>query len=379
MKKYSKKATENKDFVLRNALMIFFIINSLVYLFNFPNKIRLLVMIGTGVVGYLGSLGFIKRNNAVILLLYTILVSGVTGRLYNGNISLGNYIATIMYLGIAIILLTGKLNPKFTRIYFYGLSAFFVYNILIEKGAHKVLYHVSRNYISVLMLAALALIYISDHKTSNHKVNKKVSVLPAFVFFIISVWAVGRGGILTSGFILAFIILFRINDIKNKDYRDIIISSFIVIIVVGGVIFLSTGIPARYLSQFLIKGLETPRTIMYADYFSKTMDTPLNLIFGTPISSITEIVIKDRNLHNSFIQSHAYFGIVFFLMIITMILRALVYYYKEGNKVYLILLLGLVLRGFLDRLFFSGYMEPILYYLILYPYVKVDKLNKGKR
>ncbi len=350
-------------------ILIFYIYNALVYLTGWPEITRIFLAIIIGFIGYLYCFSILYNDIRVSIFIALMLVMGLYGKIYNKNISAGNLVATISYIGMGLIMLRYKMNYKITRAMFYGLAIFFLYKIFIRVPSNEVLHHVSRNYISVLMLINISLLYISAIDN-----NKRIAMTPAILCFIISIWAVGRGGIITSGLLLTGILFIKFFLKGNKQNKKILI-------IVSGlflIIFIKIAIDLDFLSKYFVafqtKGMETPRFFMYKEYLIAVKQKFLNFMLGAPLEETKTFVIYSGNFHNSFIQMHAYFGFLPFIVIVFFIFHSILFSIRTQNYVFVILIFILIVRAFTDRLFFSGYAEPLLYYYCFYPLVKPKEI-----
>lgn len=360
--------TSRKKLFPEILIPIFFIYNALVYLTGWPEITRMFLVVITGSVGYLFCFNMIHKNVKIPFFILLTVLTGLCSMVYNQNMRAGNFIATILYIGMAMIMLKYKMNHNITRIMFYGLSIFFLYEMFMGESSSEVLYHVSRNYISVLMLTNLNLLYLSDIDN-----NQPITLTPAILCFIISMWGIGRGGIITSGLLLGGILLIKVFSKLSGEQKKffIIISGSLLVILL--IILMNTNILLKYFVAFQTKGMKTPRTFIYKEYLSAAKETFMNSVLGPPMRDMRVSTVYSRNFHNSFIQAHAYYGLLFSIVIIFLLFNSLIFFIKRKNYVFVVLILTLAMRAFTDRLFFSGYAEPLLYYYCFYPLIKHEK------
>lgn len=346
-------------------ISIFFTYNALVYLTGWPEISRIFLLAFIGFTGYLFCFNILHKNIKISFFVLLIVLTGICSVVYNQNMRVGNFVSTILYIGMAMIMLKYKMNHDVIRIMFYGLSAFFLYKMFIGESSSEILYHVSRNYISVLMITNLNLLYLSDIDN-----NKPITLTPAILCFIISIWGIGRGGIIVSGLLLGGIALVKIFSKLSGEQRKILIIALGSLFVVFIIILINTDFVSKYFVAFQTKGMKTPRTFIYEEYLSAAKQTFMNLIFGPPMKNMNVSDVYSRNFHNSFIQMHAYYGLVFSIVVIFLLFNSLMFFAKRKDYVFVILILTLSMRAFTDRLFFSGYAEPLLYYYCFYPLIK---------
>ena len=169
----------------------------------------------------------------------------------------------------------------------------------------------------------------------------------ATLTFVISVMAVGRGGIIASFIILMFLF---IELSKNKTTMIIIISISVLFI-----IFLQSKIYAIYgevysYTKFGIEGFGTERYNIYSSYLS-SLDFN-NIIFGSK-SNEPEFVFWDGGSHNSYILTHMHMGLGV-LGILYIILYSMTIFYKCREFVLLGIILSISVRAFSDTHLIRG-------------------------
>lgn len=359
----------NRKFI-RMILPVFFMFNAMVYFTGLPEISRLPLLVLGGMTGYAVSISLLENNRKILMFILCTLFFGFISKLANNNISLGTFLATFMYMGMSLILLKFKVDLRAARLLYWGLTFIFFCFMVTGVVSSNVLHHVSRNYISVLMLTSLILLYIVS------KIHKKnITVVPPILFFAISFWAVGRGGILTSGIFLAGVLM--IEFVVHGKYRDkrylaalgLIVAAFLI------VAFIEADTIGRIMESLLRRGFtSSSRTRFLEEYTSNMFSSVKNFIFGPPISTMSVQATHGGNFHNSFIQMHAYFGIFYFIAVIAGIGHSLAYFFRQKDYISVVIILSLMIRASTDRLFFSGYSEPFLFYYLFYPFYQ----NKPK-
>lgn len=358
--------TNTKDYFFKLLVPLFFVFNAVVYIAGFPEMSKIFVAGAIGILGFVFSYNIISSNKKIAIFFIIMMVSAFFSSLFNQNISSGNFIATIFYMGMAFILLEFGVDQKLSTMFFYGLSAYFFLQIASGNPPDHILSFVSRNYISVLMITSVILVYIS-----NEDEKEEIKVLPATITFIISYWALGRGGIISAGILLLGVLYIRFSRLFKKINK---IKAILGIFVIGaGVIYAAITVEiqiiTKYFTAFSGRGLDTPRFAMYNEYLEAASKSIFDFLLGPRINEIRAIARHDGNSHNSFIQLHAYFGIIFLIVVLILIINSMLFFLKQHHYIFALLFFVLLTRAFTDRLFFSGYAEPLLYYFIFYPLI----------
>lgn len=247
------------------------------------------------------------------LLLSSVLVSSIL--ISRSPFGFGNIANVISSSGIAILILRNKVYMNLVLAWFLLVSGYYFF--LIFQGVIPELAHStdnSRNSVSVHMLFVTATIYIIYYLNRSY-----LPWWPALIFFVICLWAVGRGGLLTSGILFTVILADKLKNVVKR-------ASSIGLLVVGLIILVSIG---DKVALFFNELIVIERTIN--DAFSRTevassRDNILSDFYRN--SSIVDMIIGQDlykgvmwqewggNTHNSFISLIAYagfFGIVTFV------------------------------------------------------------------
>lgn len=362
------KLNTSKENFYKNLIPWFYILISCIYLIGLPTIYRVYFSFFIVIISIPVIANMLKRNPLLLVFFLLFIVSAISTNLHNYNHSMEKsyFWSSLMYINMAILLLRYGPNFKYSKFLFYIVSLFFVCNMIIGVKSDTVLQHISRNYISVLMLVNMNLYYIGAKGE-----KKDLGLLPAILFFIISVWSVGRGPIITSGFFLTCILLIKIFREENKVYKKSLIISLIILIIILSIFVVDFDFILNYFVQFKIKGaVDASRISIYKEYFSASVNSISNFLLGVSIESLYSGQVYSGNLHNSFLQMHAYFGLTFSAVVLVLLFKSIIFFVKRKDFVMVALILTLLIRASTDMLFFTGYPEVFLYYYCLYPYIR---------
>ncbi len=366
---------------IENAcLYLFFILTIVVVVFN---DNRLLFYARYAILGIGAFFGYLycfeKKGSAYhpILFVLFIAVCWLLGYVFQdgyNNYPPADFFYTVFYIGLAVILLKNKYNHKITFILYCFLLLSILYKYIQVGDINSLLNNYSRNYISVLMLFCLLFYYLSCHDK-----GKKFFVFPVIIAFFISVFFRGRGGIVTFGFLAAALIILRIRILENKSARKLYAILLVVICVIAAFIIVNNS-DALFedpeaglsLSRFQDKGMvDLERTKIWNGFLSNNTRSFDSFLLG----SNTRLVRPEGNLHNSFLQSYASFGLIGFAGLIILIIRSFVIGIKRREVLWLILYSALLIRAFTDLLMFQGFCELFIYYFIFY--WSINSLHKS--
>ena len=348
-------------------------------LFYLANLIRMLTISSTPYLASLygiGGLGilmalFNRRYRLVKVLLFYLLygLTLVINWVLIGNVSFSSIVVNVLLIGITFIMLLRQWTYKEGRIVFYITALFMLYSAISRGNARRILIS-SNNYVSVLMLLAVSFYYIAVDLDSRKL--RTIDILPAFMCFLLAIWARGRGGILSTAVLLVLIVLIYLKKLTNKRVKRTIF--VIVILFAVGVFLLIRNI--NLYSAFMTLGKwgtrgtdNAARIKIWGAYFSKMGESIGYILAGAPLSSIPIIAAFGGNCHNSFIQLHAYNGIITFAVFFVMTIQAIVYYLKNENYVMAAMAAVIILRGSSDKFIFGQYGMPIMLFFALYPII----------
>lgn len=227
----------------------------------------------------------------------------------------------------------------------------------------------SQNMVGFYYLCFVVLYYFEEFKRGV--VN--YSIYPALSSLVLSLLLFGRSSIVISIFLMIFILYFNLkkSNSLNKLKILLLLSSAVIIslIYLNSFIlnFLELG-----LSRFGQEGTDlTGRSEIWKTYINHFFGNLKNLVFGVPLNSDYIFIKHDRNLHNSYLIAHSFFGLyAFYLFFI--IAKSL----KFRSEYYFLsfLLILLLIRGFTDGIFFVNYNDYVLFSIVFF----INPLKKVK-
>ena len=302
----------------------------------------------------------IPKKVTVISLLFAYILFSFLSSLYTENYRFQDYFLLLQYMGVGLLLIKFRLNNKIIRTSFYIHTLFFVLLILLGTHPNDV-FTVSRNNISSIMIIQCSLLYMSDKQMDN-----KIKILPSIILFIISIWAIGRSGIISAIVLLVGIILINQNSSKHKFFKAFSLTIFLSSFYLVAINFLYDSIFKNAVERESNQTLLDPaRTMIIEEYLKKASESFYNLILGFHIKDNFVFSIFSYNLHNAYLRLHSLSGLGGVLIFIILIVRAAFMYFKDKNYILLLLLVVIILRMSTDILAFHGPFDPLIYYLTL--------------
>lgn len=352
----------------------FLFLTTYIFLFCYNHSVfilRFCFLITGALIGYIKC--FIDNKKfyypLFFMLIATILwVLTVLGQGTYQNYSKENFLYTICYMGIAVLIL----NNEYNHIISLGMYGFTASCILVRifHGVEKdkILLANSHNFISVLLLSTMLLYYIS----CNDK-KKTILITPAFIFLGINMYATGRSGIIVSVFLVLSLLIYKYSTNKQAKYWICFVilfflSFFAIFIIQPNDTML---LFRQYFSGFFQRGLNSNgRSKIWISFISNNFETVRKVFFGSDVLES----FSDGNMHNMFFQAYASFGLIGFIALIILIINTIYIGLKKKQYLWIIMFSCLILRALTDRIFFQGYCELYLYYFVYYfAYHKKEK------
>lgn len=347
-------------------------------LFYLANLIRMMMitttpyfitLYGVGVLGVL--MAFFSRKYKLDNILAFILLYGLTlviNWITIGNITFSDIMVNVLLVGITLVMLINRWTYWEGIIIFYATALAVLYALNTRTVLR--IFGSSNNYISVVLILAVSFYYIAV-ENDGRKI-KLYDLLPALICFFLSVLAEGRGGILSTAVLVALMLFLYMRTVANKRARRSII--IILILFLVGVVLLIRNVDLldtfMSLGKFGTRGANnSDRAIIWGSYFAKMRESIGYILVGAPLRDISIISLHGGNCHNSFLQLHAYNGLLMFIVFIVMLVRAFIYYWKNQQFVKVAVLAVLVLRGMTDKFIFGQYGMPIMLFFVLYPLI----------
>jgi hypothetical protein len=212
-----------------------------------------------------------------------------------------------------------------------------------------------------MIIVACVCLYIV-HKNEG----KEIDLKPAFFTYLISIWGIGRSGIISS-----FVLLVGLSFIRmrlRKFYFYIISLALLATFLFADrllLLFVNNSLFGRAVEYFFARKMEDlpdPRIFIWSNYFNN-LDV-FKVFFGANVHTDPwpDGAIYAYNYHNIFIQLHLQTGliaIVFYILICSALVK-----FCRTNKVFFVLLLTICLRGMTDSFLFFESWDFILYFFI---------------
>lgn len=378
---------------ISNVLVLVFIVFVLL-----SNLVPLPAIIGNALIAACGCIGYFyiayeeKTDRAIwkITLFATILsLCMVISSFYNHNADLKEVLWIWCYMGAALLLCHSKIDDRWVQLIYYLLSAYFCICIVLHRSVHYILYYTSRNGISFQMLFCMLMIYLCRDR------NKRVIYLPAVLNLIISVWALGRAGVLVSVLFLIGISIYGIGKDSWKKAWKYLFGAFFILIV--SIFLLMTVFPTNetilkdnkevqiqtldevsvnqtsdnvpvttmnetFVSRFSSYGFRSIRISIWGEYLTGMLLSVPNFLMGVDCSQ-GELLSYYQQPHNSYLELHAKFGMAGVVIVGGLLLLTFIKLLKAKNVLCILVLIACGIRAMLDWAAFPGSLDVFFWFL----------------
>lgn len=198
----------------------------------------------------------------------------------------------------------------------------------------------SRNYLVFYLF-----LYVMPYFLHCYRLERMPSIIFPVFFLIISILAIGRGGIIMSVILLIGWLCMLLKTTNHK---------FLILFIIAGLIIYTTYISVLsenfelLFSRFEERGLEsTSRTDAWAQYVQYSCTSIDNFLFGTNTNSVPLVRNLNRSIHNSYLTSHAYLGI-FFILYIYLAVKGYIVFIKQKQYFMIAFFGALFIKAFVD-------------------------------
>ena len=279
------------------------------------------------------------------------------------NYRIEDYICSLAYLGVAYSFIYLEKSAVAYKLFYYFVVGFILIKVLVLKIPIRDImqYKASYNYISITCLFYLLLLNFLQWKQ-----KEDFSYIPAILFLVITVISYGRGGIITGLFYLVGLIAVK-TTLARKTIKIIFLQMFSFgVLVIACYYLYDYLLETRVFDKFAVYGFTgNGREIIWSTFINSCTSSIPDFIFGGNPLSAALPGDEQANLHNSFLQLYASFGLLFFVMMmfffVEKIIRAIGY-----KDYWMLLIIGtFTVRAFTDLVMYRSFCEIIFYIILL--------------
>ena len=352
----------NGNAILINILLSVLLGCLMLWYFNDSN----LFLVTAEMIGAYGLFYVVQHSNREVRKIILQIAGVVSFLMVLNHFMVANYGLTKIFfelfinLSIASLLILNRVNRKLFFILYIIYSIFCVFSVY--GGDAQIMLRASRNYISIF-LCILLLPYYSTFLKSN---NERPSIIPIVVCLLVCIMSFGRGGILMAVLLLLFYSVISLS--KNASKYQIILS--LLVICIGYYFFSFTNFLDDYFYKFDLMGsTDEYREEIWTDYFNNISKDSFNLLLGFPLAHSSIISEYLNNLHNTYLMTHAYMGLLGLLFIYWGVIKGMFSLYKSKRWDLLSLIFVFMIRSFTDWTFPLQIGGIVFYYVMMVPII----------
>lgn len=258
----------------------------------------------------------------------------------------------------AVFVYSSRFELRILYLFFGLIASYFLLSILGGRSLDQLL-DSSRNFISVIMMTSSTVLTVIAYRQTG-----RIIIWPSVVTTLLSILAIGRGGILFSScMLLGVIYSANVKVFSNHKLIAYLLLGVVVIVVllnfnsISG-IFESLSVFERLQSRGLH---DYWREHLMEEYLGH-MDVG-TILFGYDYSTNPEFNFLDNNPHNSFIRLHSYTGIMAFPLLICAVV--VLCRFLKHNLLYFFLFISLLGRSYTDIIWFFMCYDFVFFLFIL--------------
>lgn len=253
------------------------------------------------------------------------------------------------------------ISKRISRAVFW-MTAAAICILMVSSGNGYYLFPdvLSRNYASVFMLLGFVCLALS-----RDPIPELEMLVCAMVCLLVSILCVGRGGILATAMLLICCLIVFMRLFPARVRRSAL--TILLIVGIAAIVILAIVMGDRFLSRFsfdpTVNSSNSNRLSMLKAYFDYAFSNPRNLFFGfDPIATGNSQIIKHAgNVHNSFLQFHACFGLVALFLLVASVWQSVRSSLENGRLYLAAAFAAFFARALLDRMFPLSYGDFVLF------------------
>lgn len=305
-----------------------------------------------------------KENIGLYLIIFFGLIVMLIKGFIIGSFAINIFLNILLSSIIGIVILKNGLNKLLQLIFLLVVHGYIIFLYLQGIFPSQILTNYSYNHISILLLYSTILFYLSYNQLEIK--TRQYSLIPAFSCMILSMFSIGRSGILSCSimFLLLFFLKYKNKLLKSTNIIKKIGYFSIAIVLIYLLDYSITYIQENnYFYRFQSGGLKSDaREFIISEYW-RNLDV-FGLILGNKSTFFEEIT--GYTAHISYLNWHNTFGLVS-IPLFFYIFYSIFQYNKYHDRYHLSLLIVILIRSATDDvLLFGGLMFGILFIILIF-------------
>lgn len=255
------------------------------------------------------------------------------------------------------------------RVMFWMVLASMAYLYSISPNHYEIFPTQGRNFCGAYALLAFMVLAIAVARKDGRVTNELMA--SAFACLALSVYAVGRGSILACALLVALVFVVRLKNNNGMTSRALSISMVVIVAVAS--FFLVMLVDGDLANQLLGRfgsvsagRSDEARSTLYSDYLSVVLSNRDALLFGTDPRRIVNatIIATGGNLHCSYLQWHANFGLAGLLVLVGTVVLGLRRLWIDGKQVVCVAAAAVFVRAMTDTMLVGGIWDIAFFFLL---------------
>lgn len=352
-------------------ILIYFLTFLIHYYTDFNFSLTFAIWAIAGAMGYVVLLNELKRHwNVMIMFLLIDIVAFVNILITHNHSPFNAFILPVSNIFGLYLYEYKKDMSWIIKIIYIILIYMFIYIIITPKTLANAWLgdwytyfstYMGGNTISIFLMLFLAIDLI--YRTEN---NMKVNYIAILASLYMAYYGGGTGGVLSITVMLLALLGLKWGKGKISFGK-------IFLIIIGGICIISVLGKWEELVKLLTDS--NSRFWMWEHYFQCATNSLKDLIFGGDVSHIP-FLIKQKNMHNTFINWHYYYGLIPQILLIINVILTLIKSFQYKEYALFVVLCSFFIRAMTDETTFC--FMPIWTFAALYIYDKKHNLlNRG--
>ena len=255
------------------------------------------------------------------------------------------------------------------RVIFWIVLASMAYLYSISPNHYEIFPTQGRNFCGAYALLAFMVLAIAATRKDGRVTNELMA--SAIACLALSVYTVGRGSILACALLVALVFVVRLKNNKGVTSRALSVSMVVIVAVAS--FFLAMLVDGDLANQLFGRfgsvsagRSDEARSMLYGDYLSAVLSNRDALLFGMDPRRIVNatIIATGGNLHCSYLQWHANFGLAGLLVLVGTVALGLRRLWIDGNQVVCVAAAAVFVRAMTDTMLVGGIWDIAFFFLL---------------
>lgn len=255
------------------------------------------------------------------------------------------------------------------RVIFWIVLASMAYLYSISPNHYEIFPTQGRNFCGAYALLAFMVLAIAATRKDGRVTNELMA--SAIACLALSVYTVGRGSILACALLVALVFVVRLKNNKGVTSRALSVSMVVIVAVAS--FFLAMLVDGDLANQLFGRfgsvsagRSDEARSMLYGDYLSAVLSNRDALLFGMDPRRIVNatIIATGGNLHCSYLQWPANFGLAGLLVLVGTVALGLRRLWIDGNQVVCVAAAAVFVRAMTDTMLVGGIWDIAFFFLL---------------